>query len=104
MAKEEKKEEPKAKGGKKKRFHLHEIRSTQAHDGTIVHHATYKEHKDSPFAMPERGPTATSTTPEEAGQHVAEQFGMNQMGAEPEEAGGEPQEGGGPSVGGEPGA
>jgi hypothetical protein len=91
MAKEKEKpaaeKEKESKGGKK-RLHLHEIRSTQAHDGSIVHHATYKEHKDHPFTMPERGPMATSSTPEEAGQHVAEQFGQNAMGggggAEPE--------------------
>jgi hypothetical protein len=92
-------------GAKKKRMHLHEIRSTQAHDGTIVHHHTYKEHKDAPFSMPERGPMATSASPEEAGQHVQEQFGMNQGGGgqEPEAGGGEPE----PQAGGgamQPGA
>ena len=83
MAKEEKdkKEEPKAKA--KKKLHLHEIRSTQAHDGSIVHHHTYKDHKDAPFPHPERGPMATSETPDEAGQHVAEQFSMNQPGGQP---------------------
>lgn len=88
MAKEEKgKKEPKrAEGKKAKRLHLHEIRSTQAHDGSIVHHHVYKDHKDAPHTHPERGPMATSSTPEEAGQHVAEQFGMNQgAGAEPAE-------------------
>lgn len=86
MAKEEKgKAEPKRAEGKKKRLHLHEIRSTQAHDGSIVHHHTYADHKGA-LPHPERGPMATSATPEEAGQHVAEQFGMNQgAGAGPEE-------------------
>jgi hypothetical protein len=97
-AAEEKKSEHEG-GGKKKKLHLHEIRSTAAHDGSIVHHHTYKEHKDAPFAMPERGPMATSATPEEAGQHVQEQFGMNQGGGgEPEPqagGGGEPEAGGG---------
>lgn len=93
MAKE-KEEKPAAKkseheGGRKRKLHLHEIRSTQAHDGSIVHHHTYKEHKDAPYSMPERGPVATSASPEEAGQHVQEQFGMNaggggQAGEEPE--------------------
>jgi hypothetical protein len=96
MAKEKeetKKPEGKRKeGGKKKRLHLHEIRSTQARDGSIVHHATYKDHKDAAFTHPERGPTATSANPEEAGQHVAEQFGMNQMGGGGEEAGGQEPE------------
>lgn len=95
MAKE-KKEEPKPKseskeGGGKKKLHLHEIRSTQAHDGSIVHHHTFKESKDHPFTMPERGPVATSTSPEEAGQHVAEQFAMNGGGQEQPQAGGEPE-------------
>jgi hypothetical protein len=112
MAKEEKEPKPKGereangkgdaggKGGKKKKMHLHEIRSVQAHDGTIVHHHTYKESKESPYTMPERGPVATSASPEEAGQHVQEQFAMN--GAEPEggdagagEGGGDPGAGGG---------
>ena len=79
----EKKDGEKSEGkGKKKRLHLHEIRSTQAHDGSIVHHHTYKDHKDALFAHPERGPVATSQNPEEAGQHVEEQFGMNQGGGE----------------------
>jgi hypothetical protein len=78
----EKREE--RKGTAKKKLHLHEIRSTQAHDGSIVHHHTYKESKDAPFAHPERGPVATSSSPEEAGQHVAEQFGMNQGGGNQE--------------------
>lgn len=98
MAEREKKTEPKPKaGGGKKRLHLHEIRSVQAHDGSIVHHHTFKESPDHDFTMPERGPMATSTTPEEAGQHVSEMFGMNQMAG----AGGP----GGPEPGGEePGA
>ena len=95
MAKEKKEEtKPKAEhkegGGKKKKLHLHEIRSTQAHDGSIVHHHTFKDHKDAPFAHPERGPVATSSSPEEAGQHVQEQFAMNQGGGgEPEGDGGQ---------------
>lgn len=93
MAKETPKHE---KAGKK--HHLHEIRSTQARDGSIVHHATYKESADSPHTMPERGPMATSATPEEAGQHVAEQFGMNQSG------GGEEPEAGAEGTPPEPGA
>lgn len=101
MAKE-KKEEPKPKGeGKKGKHHLHEIRSTQAHDGSIVHSHTYKANKDDAFTMPERGPMATSSTPEEAGQHVAEMFGQNAAGGgapPPEEAGG----GGPPPQGGAP--
>lgn len=102
MAKKEEKKEPAKKegGGKKKRLHLHEIRSTQAHDGSIVHHHTFKDSKESPYTHPERGPMATSASPEEAGQHVAEQFAMNQGGggAEPE-AGAEPEEAGAAQAG-----
>ena len=89
MAKEKAKSEGEHKdgAGKKKKMHLHEIRSTQAHDGSIVHHHTYKEHKDHPFTMPERGPMATSSTPEEAGQHIQEQFAMNQGGGAGEPGG-----------------
>lgn len=75
----------------KKKLHLHEIRTTAAHDGTYTHHHTYKEKKEDPFTLPERGPVATSANEEEAGQHVAEQFGMNQQaGAEPEPEGAQP--------------
>jgi hypothetical protein len=75
----ESKPEPKKAAAKK--LHLKEIRSVQADDGSIVHHHTYADHKDAKFAHPERGPMATSTSPEDAGQHVAEQFGMNGMSA-----------------------
>jgi hypothetical protein len=106
MAKETpkpKREEEGKKPAGKKRLHLHEIRSTQARDGSIVHHHTYQNSADDHMTMPERGPMATSSSPEDAGQHVAEQFGMNQMGggggapedpaaaAGPPEGGGEPQ-------------
>jgi hypothetical protein len=94
MAKEKegtkKPEGERKEGGGKKKLHLHEIRSTQARDGSIVHHHTYKENPDHPFTMPERGPMATSADPEEAGQHVQEQFAMNQGGGG-DQAGGEPE-------------
>jgi hypothetical protein len=83
--------ERKEGGGKKKKLHLHEIRSTQARDGSIVHHHTYKEHPDHPFTMPERGPMATSANPEEAGQHVQDQFAMNQGGGGQDAGGQEPE-------------
>lgn len=94
MAKE-KKPEGKAheekKGAGKKKLHLHEIRTTQAADGSLVHHHTYKDSADSPHTHPEREAMATSQSPEEAGQHVEEQFGMNGMGGGEEE--GEPGQG-----------
>ena len=94
----EKKEEtkkPESKSGGKKKLHLHEIRSTYAKDGSIVHHHTYKDHIDSPMSHPERGPMATSSDPAEAGQHVEEQFGMNQGGGQAEPDGDEAQPGAG---------
>lgn len=75
MAKEAKEHD----GGKKaERKHLHEIRTQSAHDGTYVHHHTYKAKAADHHAEPERQNVATSNSPEEAGQHVAEQMAMNQ--------------------------
>lgn len=68
------------KEGKKKK-HLHQIRTVAAHDGTHVHHHTYKADKEDPHTEPERENVATSSNAEEAGQHVAEQMGMNEGGA-----------------------
>lgn len=107
MAKEEKHEEHKGEIKPAKK-HLHEIRTTEAEDGTFVHHHTWKSKKENRNAERERENVATSATPEEAGQHVAEQFGMNQQ--EPEEeaqtapaAGGEPAEAAPAMAGGMPG-
>lgn len=99
MAKEKGDKKPEKKAGAKKRLHLHEIRTTHAKDGSLVHHHVYKDDADSDYTHPERGPMATSSSPEEAGQHVAEQFAMNGMGGgeeqgEGEEPGQEAAEGG----------
>lgn len=85
MAEKEKKEsgDKKKKSAKK---HLHEIRTVQAEDGSIVHHHTYKGKMEDHHTEPERMHAATSSNAEEAGQHVAEQFGMNGGGAGEEEA------------------
>jgi hypothetical protein len=56
---------------------LHEVRSVQAEDGSIVHHHTYKGAKEDDHTEPERMNVATSSSPEDAGSHVADQFGMN---------------------------
>ncbi len=83
-------EKEKSEGGKKPaKKHLHEIRSEQAEDGHIVHHQTYKAKKGDAHTEPERKNVAVSSSPEEAGQHVADQFAMNQSpqangGGEPE--------------------
>lgn len=82
MAKEAKKAEgEKAKPAKK---HLHSIRTEEAEDGSYVHHHTWKGKKEDREAESPRLNAATSQSPEEAGQHVAEMFGQNdsQGGAE----------------------
>jgi hypothetical protein len=89
MAKEEKEKEKTVEGGKKKKMHLHQIRSVQAEDGSVVHHHTHKAKKGDPFTMPERENVATSQSPEEAGQHVEDSFAQNGQGAQ--EEGGEEQ-------------
>jgi hypothetical protein len=60
------------------RKHLHEIRTEESEDGHHIHHHTYKEKRGDTKTEPERKNVAVSTSPEEAGQHVAEQFAMNQ--------------------------
>jgi hypothetical protein len=70
---EEKKDE------KPKRKHLKRIVTEETRDGHYLHHHTYtpsreEDHKEEP----ERRNVAVSSSPEEAGQHVAEQMGMNQ--------------------------
>ena len=95
-------EEGKAKRPKK---HLHSIRTEAVVDhkgkttGYISHH-TYKAKKEDHHTEPERENVATSATPEEAGEHVAEQMGMNgQGGGEPEEEAAEGEQGGAPQAG-----
>lgn len=82
--------------GKKKK-HLHEIRSQQAEDGTIVHHHTYKASKDDHHTEPERQNVATSANPDEAGQHTADMFAQNENAAQPAPGGdeGDPADAGG---------
>ncbi len=91
-------EKEKATHHKKAKKHLHQIRSVQAEDGSIVHHHTYKKSKEEHETEPERENVATSATPEEAGQHVEEQMGMNGGGAQPDDGG----EDAGGAQGGEP--
>lgn len=62
---------------KSKRKHLHKIVSESTGDGHIVHHHTYKKSRDDDDTESERRNVAVSGSPEEAGEHVAEQFGMN---------------------------
>jgi hypothetical protein len=66
--------EDKKKPAKK---HLHSIRSEETEDGHIIHNHTYKKKRGDTETEPERKNVAVSSSPEEAGQHVAEQFGMN---------------------------
>jgi len=99
MAKEK---EEKGGEGKPKRKHLVEIRTEEAEDGTYVHHHTYAD-KRGGHREPERRNVATSKTPDEAGEHSAEQFGMNGP-AQADPGAGEPAEGDDATSGGDPGA
>lgn len=103
---EEKKDEHE---GKKKpaKKHLHEIRSEETEDGHIIHHHTYKAKKGDDKTEPERKNMAVSSSPDEAGEHVADQFAMNQpapdAGAAPDAeaapGGGAPDAGAAPPAG-----
>lgn len=92
MAEEKKEHEG---GGKKPaKKHLHEIRSEETEDGHIIHHHTYKAKKGDDKTEPERKNMAVSSSPDEAGEHVSDQFAMNQAapdaGAAPPDAGAAP--------------
>src|SRR5271165_2817030 len=76
------------KEGKGKK-HLHQIRTVRAESGSFVHHHTYKAKAGDHMHEPERM-MATSLTPEEAGEHVTEQFGGQTGGGEEAEAGPQP--------------
>lgn len=81
---------------KPKKKHLHEIRSEESEDGKhIIHHHTYKAKRGDEKTEPERKNMAVSSSPDEAGEHVADQFAMNQQPA--------PDQAGAPDAGGEPG-
>lgn len=88
---------PKPKG---KKLHLHQVISEHVVDKDgksqgVVHHHVYKDHHSDPHAHPPR-PMGMSSTPEEAGEHVADQMGQAwQGGGEGGEGGGAPDEGGG---------
>ena len=101
MAKEEKKPKSEGEGGEKKKpakKHLHSIHTEQAEDGSYVHHHTYKTKKSDAHTEPTRMNAATSQSPDEAGQHVAEQFAMNDQGGGQQEE--EPAGAGAPDAGG----
>lgn len=79
------KREPEAADGEKpKKKHLHQIVTEAAHDGSLTHHHIYKDRKEDTFSHPSRL-MATSSTPEEAGDHVSEQFAANQAQPAPDE-------------------
>lgn len=82
------------------RKHLKRVVTEETHDSKYLHHHTY-EKKRGEGEEPERRNVAVSSSPEEAGQHVAEQMGMNQ----PADASQDPAASGEPEPGGEtPGA
>jgi hypothetical protein len=72
---------------KAKRKRLRQIRIEHAEDGTVVHHHTYQG--DDGQDEPERMNVATSRTPQDAGQHVEDQLGMNENAAPDDAAAGE---------------
>lgn len=90
---------------KPKKKHLHEIRSEETEDGHIIHHHTYKNKRGDTETEPERKNMAVSSSPDEAGEHVADQFAMNQpapdAGAAPDAAapGGAPDAAAAPTAG-----
>jgi hypothetical protein len=95
-----------AEENKEKRKHLKRVVTEETRDGHFLHHHTYTPSRDDDHEEPERRNVAVSNTPEEAGQHSTEQFGMNEPpdagadpGAQPEPA---PDAGGGaaPAAGG----
>lgn len=89
------------KGGKKPKKHLHEIRTEETEDGHFIHHHSYKEKRGDSHPSEERRNVAVSNSPEEAGQHTEEQFGMNEPPEGQEQP--EPAEGGGEEAGEQPG-
>ena len=76
---------------KTKRRHLKKIETEETRDGHFLHHHTVtpSRHKDKPEEHHRN--VAVSTTPEEAGQHIAEQFGMNEPPGENSEPAAAPQ-------------
>lgn len=98
MPEKKSKHEEGKKSERKEKMHLHEMRIVQNHDGSLTHHHYYKKHPDDAGHYMIREHAASSATPEDAGQHVEDQFSMNQMGAQPQgepdgdenEQGGEP--------------
>jgi hypothetical protein len=82
----EKKEEK--KGGAKKKLHLHQILTTQAHDGSFIHEHTYKDKKDDVHTRPAVF-AGTSQSMDDLHSHMDDHFG--------------PQAGGGEEPGGEGG-
>ena len=95
---------------KKPKKHLHSIRTeaTTDHKGKVtgyISHHTYKAKATDHHTEPEK-PMAVHDSADEAGQHLAEQFGAQEGGAggaqEPEEeaqGGAEPAEGAAPQAG-----
>jgi len=64
------------KKGKRKHLVKHEIEETE--DGHFLHHHTYQNGRHDTSGRERRENVAVSTSPEEAGEHVAEQSAMNE--------------------------
>jgi len=81
---------------KPKRKHLVHQEIEETEDGHFLHHQTYQNSRHDSSGTEHRKNVAVSTTPEEAGQHVAEQAAMN----EPPQAGAAEPPTADPSAGG----
>lgn len=92
------------KSEKKPRKHLvkHEIEETE--DGHFLHHHTYQKSRHDPSEREHRPNVAVSTSPEEAGQHVAEQSAMNEPPQPDADPGAQPEPTPAPDAGGGGGA
>lgn len=96
--------ERKGEGGKKKKLHLHQIVTTQAHDGTFGHEHIYKDKKEDQHAHPPVF-AGTSQNMEDLHQHMDDHFGPQANAGEGEPDGDEQPEGGeqpAPAAGGAP--
>lgn len=73
------KKEAKSGKGKGPKKHLHQVITTAAPDGSYTHHHVYKAKRDDHDHMAEPARLmATSDNPDEAGEHVTDQFAANQ--------------------------
>lgn len=78
--------------GKKPKKHLHQVITTQAHDGTFSHEHIYKDKKEDMHSHPPVF-AGTSSDMDDLHQHMDDHFGPQTGGGEEPEAEGAPEEG-----------